>query len=162
MYQKPAPKYVSLTEALRKMEHYCAYQERCHQEVEKKLATMILIPEACEKILLHLMQENYLNEGRFAQSFARGKFSIKKWGRVRITQELKCKKISTHAIKIALQELDDQTYLDTFDELAEKKWESLNETRLQTKKKKWIAYLTYRGWERTLIFEKLNELTTSK
>ena len=161
MNQRPDPKYVSIKEAQQKMEHYCAYQDRCHKEVEAKLRTMILIPEARDQILLHLMQENYLNEERFAQSFARGKFRIKKWGKSRITRELKLRAISAYNIKTALKEIEDEEYLNTFHQLAEKKWESIHEVILSKKKKKWIDYLNYRGWEPSLIFEKLNELTTS-
>ncbi len=159
MYQRSEPKYVSITEAQQKMEHYCAYQDRCHKEVEMKLKTMVLIPEAREQILLHLMQENYLNEERFAKSFARGKFRIKKWGKSRITRELKQRAISAYNIKSALKEIEDQEYYETFVTLSERKWESIQESVLTKKKKKWIDYLKYRGWEASLIFEKLNELT---
>ncbi len=79
----------TLQEAQKKLEHYCAYQERCHQEVEQKLRSMNMIPEVIEIIIGNLIEENYLNETRFAQSFARGKFRIKKWGKERIVRELK-------------------------------------------------------------------------
>ena len=78
----------SLDEAQKKIEHYCAYQERCHQEVIQKLRQMKMIPQAIDVIIGKLIQENYLNETRFAQSFARGKFRIKKWGRDKIIREL--------------------------------------------------------------------------
>ena len=74
----------SLDEAQKKIEHYCAYQERCHQEVVQKLRQMKMIPQAIDVIIGKLIQENYLNETRFAQSFARGKFRIKKWGKDKI------------------------------------------------------------------------------
>ena len=73
-------KVYSITEATRKLEGYCAYQERCHKEVIQKLRDMRMIPEAVDQIITHLIQENYLNEERFAQSYARGKFNIKKMG----------------------------------------------------------------------------------
>ncbi|MBO6881940.1 MAG: RecX family transcriptional regulator, partial [Winogradskyella sp.] len=78
-YESPK-KYYSVQEATAKMEHYCAYQERCHKEVVDKLKSMKMIPEAIDQIVGHLIQENYLNEERFAKAFARGKFQIKKWG----------------------------------------------------------------------------------
>jgi len=87
-------KSYTLTEATKKMESYCAYQERCHKEVRQKLYDMRMIPEATELIITGLIEENYLNEERFATSFARGKFRIKKWGKNRITQELKQRNIS--------------------------------------------------------------------
>ena len=73
-------KVFTVDEIKKKMEYYCSYQDRCHQEVEKKLSTFRLIPEAKELILIHLIQHDFLNEQRFAQNFARGKFRIKKWG----------------------------------------------------------------------------------
>jgi regulatory protein len=94
----------TIQEAQKKLEHYCAYQERCHQEVIQKLRGMNMIPEAIEIIISQLIEDNYLNETRFAQSFARGKFRIKKWGKERIVRELKFRKISPFNIKIALKE----------------------------------------------------------
>ena len=157
MHYKPQQS-VTLTEALRKMEHYCAYQDRCHKEVEDKLYSMKLIPEAKEKIILHLIEHNFLNEERFAKSFARGKHSIKKWGKQRITQELKQRNISAFLIKSALNEIDSEEYLSTFHQLAEKKNSLISETNVHKRRKKLIAYLQYRGWESNLIFEKVKEL----
>ena len=82
-------KSYTLEEARKKLEYYCTYQERCHQEVTRKLREMKMIPEAIDQIIVHLIKENFLNETRFAQSFARGKFRIKKWGKQRISNELK-------------------------------------------------------------------------
>ncbi len=158
MYQRPEAKYVSIQEAQQKMENYCAYQDRCHKEVETKLKTMVLIPEVRDQILLHLMQENYLNEERFAKSFARGKFRIKKWGKSRIIRELKQREISAYNIKTALKEIDQQEYMAIFHTVSEKKWEAMSNLTLIKKKKKLIDYLLYRGWESTLIFDKLREL----
>ncbi len=151
--------YIGVTEATKKMERYCAYQERCHKDVEDKLKTMSLIPEAKEKIILHLLDHNFLNEERFAQSFARGKFRIKKWGKQRIIRELKYRKISAYNIKTALKEIPEKEYLETFHELAEKKMTSISEQDLYKKKKKLIDYLLYRGWENQLVFEKVKELS---
>ena len=75
----------TVQEAKKKLKYYCAYQERCHQEVVQKLRSMNMIPQAIDIIVGELIDENYLNETRFAQSFARGKFRIKKWGKVRLT-----------------------------------------------------------------------------
>ncbi len=157
MYQN-APKAITVTEALKKMEHYCAYQERCHKDVEDKLKTMKLIPEAREKIILHLLQHNFLNEERFAKSFSRGKFRIKKWGKQRIVRELKYRNISQYNIKTALKEISEKDYYDTFHQLAEKKYASLKETDKYKKRKKLTDYLRYRGWETHLVFEKIKEL----
>ena len=140
------------------MEHYCAYQERFHQEVVEKLKGMNMIPEAIDQIVGHLIQENYLNEERFAKSYARGKFNIKKWGRNRIVRELQLRQISTFNIKSALKEINDGDYLDTLEELAQKRLDQIRETNIQKRKKKLADYLLYRGWESHLVFEKVNEL----
>ena len=135
----------TLTEASKKLESYCAYQERCHKDVVTKLREMRMIPEAIDQIVVHLIQENYLNEERFAKSFARGKFRIKKWGRVRITSELKQRNITKYNINIALKEVDDNTYLETLDTLANKRLEAIQETNVQKKKKK-IGRLSTLPW----------------
>ncbi|MBW1298201.1 regulatory protein RecX [Aquimarina litoralis] len=160
MYQK-APESITVTEAIKKMEHYCAYQDRCHKDVSEKLTTMKLIPEAKEKIILHLLEHNFLNEERFAKSFARGKFRIKKWGKQRIVRELKFRHISEYCIKKALQEIPENEYMKTFHEIAEKKFESINVTDSYKKRKKLIDYLLYRGWENQLVFDKVAELVNS-
>ena len=156
MFQKS--KSYTLSEATKKLERYCAYQERCHKDVTSKLKEMRMIPEAIDQIITHLIQENYLNEERFAQSFARGKFNIKKWGRNRIVNELKQRHISSYNIKSALAEIDDALYLETLDNLAKKRLNSIRETDIQKRRRKLADYLLYRGWESHLVYEKITEL----
>ncbi|MBR9854777.1 MAG: RecX family transcriptional regulator [Algicola sp.] len=151
-------KSYTLKEATQKMERYCAYQERCHKEVTERLREMNMIPEAINQILGHLIQENFLNEERFAKAFARGKFNIKKWGANRIKNELKFRDISVYNIKSALAEIPNEDYLNTFDELARKRLDQIKETNRFKKKKKLADYLLYRGWESHLVYEKTNEL----
>ena len=151
-------KSFTVKEATRKMESYCAYQERCHKEVEIRLKEMNLIDLAKEVIILHLLEHDFLNEERFSKTFARGKFRIKKWGKQRITRELRMKSISDYNIKSALKEIDDVEYYKTFDELAEKRLLELNETDVYKKRKKMADYLLYRGWETALVYKKITEL----
>jgi regulatory protein len=151
-------KSYTLPEATKKLERYCAYQERCHYEVVEKLKGMRMIPEAIDHIVAHLIQENYLNEERFAKSFARGKFNIKKWGKKRIVRELQQRQISTFNIKSALAEINEDDYLATLDELAKKRLDQIKESNLQKRKKKLADYLFYRGWESHLVYDKLHEL----
>lgn len=151
-------KVYTVDEAQAKMENYCAYQERCHQEVEQKLREIKLIPEAVEKIMLHLFQHDYINETRFAKAYARGKFSIKKWGRNRIVNELKKRKISSYNINKALLEIPDDDYQKSFDELAQKRFYQIKETNKYNKRKKLADYLLYRGWESELVYEKTVQL----
>ena len=148
----------TVTEAQKKLEYYCAYQERCHKEVTEKLKSMHMIPTAIDHIINHLIIHNYLNEERFAKSFARGKLRVKKWGRQRIIRELKLRDISSFNIKSALKEIDNEDYYVHFHELASKRWEILKNESSQLKKKKFVDYLLYRGWENVLIYDKLNEL----
>jgi len=155
-------KSYTVLEAQKKMENYCAYQERCHKEVENKLFEMNLIPVAKEQIILHLLKHNFLNEERFSKAFARGKFNIKKWGKVRIVRELKFRNISAYNIKSALTEIDEIDYFKTFNQLAQKKFDAIKEPNPYKKSKKLTDYLLYRGWETDLVYQKIKELRTGK
>ena len=137
---------------------YCAYRDRSQKEVEEKLDEMRMIPEAKEKIIIQLMREDFLNEERFARSFVRGKFRIKKWGRNKIKNELKIRQISSPLIKIALTEIDQQLYFKTLEELAEKKLQLIKEPNSYKKKSKLVAYLLQKGYESGLIYELCNTL----
>ena len=144
------------------MENYCAYQERCHKEVESKLFEMNLIDIAKEEIILHLLKHDFLNEERFAKAYARGKFNIKKWGKQRIVRELKFRDVSAYNIKSALTEIDEGDYYKTFNALAEKRYQSINELNSYKKSKKLTDYLLYRGWETDLVYKKVKELMLKK
>ncbi|WP_323787254.1 regulatory protein RecX [Psychroserpens sp.] len=151
-------KTYTVDEAQKRLEHYCAYQERCHKEVSQKLFEMHMIPEARDKIIVHLLQHNFLNEERFAKAFVRGKFRIKKWGRQRLQLELKRKDINKTIISIALKEIDEEAYIDTFNDLALKRVHMIRESNPQKKRKKLADYLFYRGWESHLVYDKIREL----
>lgn len=153
-------KTYTVNEARKRMEHYCAYQERCHKEVNRKLYDMKMIPEARDQIIVHLLQHNFLNEERFAKAYVRGKFRIKKWGKQRLQLELKRKDISKTIIKNALTEINDSEYYCCFHELAEKKADSIRESNPYKKKRKLADYLLYRGWESHLVYDKVNELVS--
>lgn len=116
-----------------------------------------MIPEAIDQIMVHLIQENYLNEERFAKAFVSGKFRIKKWGKNRIVRELKFREISKYSIEIALNEINEEDYLNTLDDLILKRIDQVNEQHKFKKRKKVADYLLYRGWESHLIYEKLND-----
>lgn len=148
-------KSYTVEEAQKKMEHYCAYQERCHDEVIQKLKSLNMIPQAIDAIVVHLLDNNFLNEERFACSFARGKFRIKQWGKRRITNELKARNISKYNIDRALKEIPEGEYLETFHNLAEKLWETTRETNILKKKKKVMDYLLRKGYESNLVQEKI-------
>ena len=107
-------KSLTISDAKKKLEHYCAYQERCHKEVINKLKELGIIPSAIDLIVADLIQNNYLNETRFAQSYARGKFNIKKWGKARILRELKKRGISEYNINVGMKEILYSYYEEIF------------------------------------------------
>lgn len=153
---------LTLAEAQLKLEYYCSYQERCHQEVVQKSYDLGMKSNEVDSIVVHLLQNNFLNEERFARSFARGKHRIKLWGKIRIVNELKYRHISAPNIKCALTEISEEEYHDTLDQLSERHWETIRETNVQKKKKKFCDYLLRKGWESHLVYEKLKELSSSE
>ena len=155
--KEPQESY-TVKEATIKLMQFCAYRDRSHKEVEEKLRGMNMIPAAQEKIIIQLMQEDFLNEERFARSFVRGKFRIKKWGKIKIKQELKFREISAPIIKNALTEIDQQKYTSTLYELAEKKLRLLKEPDKFKKKRKLADFLLRKGYESNLVYEATNEL----
>ena len=149
----------TVEEAKKRLESYCAYQDRCHLEVEKKLQEMHMIPEAREVILLHLMKHDFLNEERFAKSFARGKLSIKHWGRRRLEMELKRRNISKYNIETALKEINEDVYQDKLKFIAVKRYEIINETNAYKKRQKLIDFLLRKGYENYLVYDVVKEIT---
>lgn len=151
-------KSYTLAQAQKKLEYYCAYQERCHKEVIAKLKTLGMIPSVIDKIISELIKANYLNETRFTQSFVRGKFRIKKWGKNRILQELKVRDISSFNIKLGMKEISDDNYQKTFYDLFEKRRGEVKQLTKTEQKKKIFSYMSYRGWENSKIYEALRDL----
>ena len=151
-------KSYTLVQAQKKLEYYCAYQERCHKEVIAKLRTLGMIPSVIDKIISELIKANYLNETRFTQSFVRGKFRIKKWGKNRILQELKVRDISSFNIKLGMKEISDDNYQKTFYELFEKRRREVKQLTKTEQKKKIFSYMSYRGWENSKVYEALRDL----
>ena len=148
----------TVEEAQGAMEKFCAYQERCHQEVRRKLKQMGMIQEASDHIQLHLYQNDFINEERFARSFSRGKFRIKKWGRVRIKRELIQREISSMNIRAGLEEIDGDDYEETLSELATKRYDLVTESHFMKKRKKVADYLLRKGFESSMVYSKLLEL----
>lgn len=147
----------SLIEAKPKIESWCAYRERAHSEVKKKLYDYGLAKEDVEALVAHLIAEGYLNEQRFADAFVSGKHRIKKWGRNKISVHLKQKHVPEPCIKKALKSLDGEEYCENLTRLAHKKWATLKGITWQ-KKAKLTQYLISRGYEYDLITEVIEEL----
>jgi len=148
--------------ALEKIKQFCAYQERCHTEVKEKLYAFGLFKMDVEIILTTLIEEDYLNEERFARAFARGKFRIKQWGRIKIKYELKQKGLSSYCVMLAIKEIDEVDYLLTLKTLAIKKWDSLKGEQYLNRQSKAVAYLLQRGFEQNLIMNILKEIKEDK
>ena len=146
-------------QALPKAKTYCAYQERCHSEVSDKLFGFGLNKEAVDKIISQLIEENFLNEERFAIAFTGGHFRTKQWGRVKIKYELKKKQVSEYCVKKALASINSVDYSKTLFRLADKKILTLkNEKNIFTKRKKLSDFLLQKGYESNLIREIINDL----
>ena len=142
---------------LEKMRSYCMYQERCIQEVKKKLTRLQVIPKSKSKIINHLIDDDYLNEVRFTKSFIQGKLRIKKWGRIKLNYELKMRGVKKFIIDEEINKISKEDYYDYFNEFSNNKIKTLKGSKEQ-KKRSFINYFTYRGWENNLIYEKLNEI----
>jgi regulatory protein len=151
-------KYLTKEEALQKLRHYCGYQERSHSEVQQKLWDLGVRRAEHDEIISSLIEDNYLNEERFAQQFVGGKFRMKDWGRKKIYYALKEKKVSEYNIKKAMKEIDEEAYLKTLNSLAEKKYTSLKGEQYLVRKKKTMDFLMQRGFESELITKAVNRL----
>jgi len=156
---RQAPVAYTFEQALEALQHYCAYQDRCHQEARRKLRDLGYGGEPAEEVICALIQEKFLDEERFARSFARGKFKMKRWGRQKITRELKQRQISAYCIKKALTEIEEEAYQHTLDE------ELLRRNRLERKathpylrRRKLADYMFQRGYESGMIWESINRL----
>jgi regulatory protein len=144
-------KYLTKEQALQKLKHYCSYQERCHSEVKEKLYNLGVWKKEHDEIIATLIEENYLNEERFAIAFAGGKFRIKQWGRVKIKYELKQKQVSEYCIKKSLKQIDDEEYLKVLNKLAKEKYAELKSEQYLIRKKKTMDYLMRKGFEPELV-----------
>lgn len=151
-------KSYTLEEATARMERFCAYQERCHSEVLQKLRGMRMIPEAIDTIVVHLIEHNFLNEERFTQAFVYGKFRQKKWGRLRLRNELQQRGVSHYLIRKTLASIPEAEYMAAFDALFKKRLKALDGETPERKKQKLYSYLYYRGWENQLIYDRIREL----
>jgi regulatory protein len=151
-------KYLTAEQALQKMRHYCAYQERSHQEVKERLRALGIRRNDAEQIISRLIEDDFLNEERYAKAYARGKFRMKSWGRCKIRRALQTNKVSDYCIRKALQEIPDDDYRKTITELATRKYGTLGEEQYLVRKAKTRQYLLQKGFEPDLVSEALVHL----
>jgi regulatory protein len=141
--------------ALAKAEHYCAYQERSQQEVRDKLYEWGLYSNMVEQVIIQLISGNFLNEERFANAYTRGKFNQKGWGKNKIKQGLKFKRVSDPLIKKALNSINGDDYLLMLHKVIQKKAALLSEKDAYKRKYKLYQYALSRGYENDLIADVL-------
>lgn len=142
--------------ALEKAAKYCAYQERCQFDLERKMKEWNIDEELWDNVIAEMIQQKFLNEERFAQTFTNGKVNIKKWGRIKIKNELKARKISDYSIRKAFDSMDNDNYLLNLQNLIQQKLGTIVGKNDYEKRMKLIQYLLSRGYELELINEELD------
>lgn len=152
MDEQPKKQY-SIQEAREKIRAFCAYRERSQYEVRERLYEYGLYTDAVNQEISALIQENFLNEERFARAFVRGKFSIKKWGRVKIKQALYPHQLSDYILKKAFSEIDEEDYLQTLEQVIEKKAKTVKLKNEFERNGKIAQYVISRGFEPSLVWE---------
>jgi regulatory protein len=151
-------KYLSKEEAYQKLKQYCSYQERSHHEAEQKLWELGIRKDDQHEIIAKLIEEDYLNEERFAIQYAGGKFRMKGWGKKKIQYGLKEKRVSEYCIKNALKSIDEEDYIKSLQKLAEEKYELLKNEQHLVRKRKTIDYLLQKGYESELTYRQVQQL----
>jgi len=149
--------YISKKDAQLKLQTYCAYRDRCHSEVRWKLISLKIFGDDLEEIIVELIKDNFLNEERYAKSYARGKFRIKHWGRMRIRRELKFRKVSEYCIKQGMAEIEDEAYFETAVKLSKTYYEKQKGIE-PLRRKKTFSYMMSKGYESWIINDILQEL----
>lgn len=155
-------KHLTKEQALQKLKQYCAYQERCHSEVQQKLWELGVNRSYHDEIISSLIEDDYLNEERFALMFAGGKFRMKSWGRKKIQFALIEKKVSRYSINKAMKVIDNDAYMKSLEQLAERKYASLQSEQYLIRKKKTMDYLFQKGYEPDMVNLVVNKLTTKE
>jgi len=150
-------KLLPYLQVLTKMEAYCAYQERCHYDVRQKLWEFKLDTNEQEQLVTALIQSGFLNEERFVRAFVRGKARIKKWGKVRITSELKARNIPSSLIQIGLTEIADGDWDEQLTLLADKLWEKAQKGTEWQRKKAFFDPLLRKGYDWQSIQEEWDQ-----
>ncbi|WP_044171877.1 regulatory protein RecX [Flectobacillus major] len=144
-------------EALKKAANFCAYQERTHREVKERLDEWGIWGDEADEIVVWLIENNYLNEERFAKVFAGSKFRVKQWGRLKIRQELKMRGVSDYCLQMGMNEIDDDDYINTLQQLITKKQAEIKDTNPLVVKQKLLRYTLSKGYEQDLVWEVLNK-----
>ena len=141
----------------KKIEHYCAYQERCHLEVTNKLNKLGVFGDELDEYVCYLIDEKFLSETRFSEAYVRGKFNNNNWGKVKLSRELKLRNISDWNISNALNQIKSEDYNKKLRKLCKKLVEISDKPEFELRNKV-VKNLSYKGWEIDLIIKTLNQL----
>ncbi len=147
----------NLKDILSKAQHYCGYQERCHSEVKSKLYEWGATTDLVNETMSNLIEHGFLNEERFALAYCRGKFIHKHWGKNKILEGLKSKQISAYCIKKGMQEIDDDTYIETLHKLIDQYWQKQKGLSEFDNKGKTARFALQKGYESSLVWEIINK-----
>lgn len=148
-----SPKKLTVGEAKQKIYNYCAYQERTHLEVKNRLYTFGLHTNDVDELLAHLIEEGYLNEERFAKAFAGGKFRLKKWGRLKIINELESRGLTTNCIRSGMKEIEEPDYEKTLQTLLIKKANLLDDADSFVRRDRLARFGIQKGFESELVWK---------
>jgi regulatory protein len=148
------------TEKIQKLKKICEKTDKCKYDIKQKMYSLKIEKKLQEKILTILVEENYINENRYAQNYCRGKFRINKWGKQKIINALKSKNISSTNIKNGINEINTKLYKNLIQELISKKNENFHETDINVKRKKIARFLLQKGFESSLVWKNINNLIT--
>ena len=143
---------------LAKLRHFCAFQERCIHDVEDKLREWKVGQKHVEKLIEELIKEDFLNEERFARSYAGGKFRINHWGKTKIIYELERRGVPDLIIQIGLQEIEDEEYEETLKEILERKNREIKDEDKYKRKQKLVAYALQKGYHYGMIKQELDKM----
>ena len=145
---------------IKKLKKNCAGSDKCQFDIIKKMSSLRIEKPVQKKILNILVEENFINEVRYAKTYCRGKFRINKWGKQKIINSLKSKNISSKNINNGLMEIDEESYISLINDLIFRKNEKLNKLDIKLKKEKIANFLLQKGFESPLVWKSINNLIT--
>lgn len=155
-------KRITKEEAIQKIKHYCNYQERSHHEAKEKLFSYGLYKSLVDEILSLMIEEDYLNEERFAKKYVSGRFKINRWGRIKIEQGLKQRQVSAYNIRTALKQINEEDYQNLLKRLALTKWNQLKGEQYVRRESKTQNYLLQKGFESSNVYSVVKEIKAEK
>lgn len=143
-------------EILYKLAARCSASELCLADIEAKLNRYDLTEEERTRILRRLVEEKYVDDGRYAEAFVRDKYRFNKWGRIKIAQGLRMKGIDNETISCAMEAIDEREYLNILRELIKAKRKSTKGKNDYEINGKLIRFATGRGFEFAAIRKCMN------